>query len=399
MCGCNQKKGKTNLLIIHLLSSIVCIYVLWRFVWPLPVKPGPKGLLTLVIVLVSQHHLIGRTFFGTLASPEMPFAVLVALGWLFGAYVLLAAFLLLKDVAAIMLWGLRKAGVGVAFPFSAARASGILLGGTLVLSAIGVWQAVRVPDVRTVEIFLPRLPAELDGFRLVQLTDLHVSRLYQAPWVKAVVEKTNALNPDLILMTGDLIDGTPQERADDVSPLRDLKAREGVFAVPGNHEYYAEYQPWLSAFSSLGLRMLLNEHVVVPARGQALVIAGVTDRAAARFGAPLPDIQAALSGAPRDAVTILLDHQPRGARTNAGAGVDLQLSGHTHGGQIPGIHCITRAVNGGFVSGIYTVGGMQLYVSRGAGLWPGLPLRLGLPSEITEIVLRSGSDKKPGSAR
>ena len=386
-------------MIIHLIPGLICAYVLWRFVWPLPIRSGSKWLLGLAILLVSQHHLIGRTFFGTLASPEMPFAVLVVLGWLFGAYILLAVFLLFKDAAAILFLLLRKAGIGFSFSFSTARTSGIMLGSALALSGFGVWQAVRVPNVRTVEVVLPRLPAELDGFRLVQLTDLHVSRLYQAPWVKAVVEKTNALNPDLILMTGDLIDGTPQERADDVSPLRDLKAREGVFAVPGNHEYYAEYQPWLSAFSSLGLRMLLNEHVVGPARGQALVIAGVTDRAAARFGAPLPDIQAALSGAPRDAVTILLDHQPRGARTNAGAGVDLQLSGHTHGGQIPGIHCITRAVNGGFVSGIYTVGGMQLYVSRGAGLWPGLPLRLGLPSEITEIVLRSGSDKKPGSAR
>ena len=328
----------------------------------------------------------------------MPFAVLVVLGWLFGAYILLAVFLLFKDAAAILFLLLRKAGIGFSFSFSTVRASGIMLGSALALSGFGVWQAVRVPDVRTVEIVLPRLPAELDGFRLVQLTDLHVSRLYQTPWVQAVVEKTNALNPDLILITGDLIDGTPQDRADDVSPLRDLKARLGVFAIPGNHEYYAEYRQWQSAFAGLGLRMLLNEHVLIAEKGQTLVFAGVTDRTAARIGAPMPDVHAALAGAPKDAVTVLMDHQPRNARTNAGTGVDLQLSGHTHGGQVLGLHLVTRYVNGGFVSGLYQIDRMQLYVSRGAGLWPGFPIRLGVPSEITEIVLRSSPDKKMHAA-
>ena len=381
-------------MIIHLIPGLICAYVLWRFVWPLPIRSGSKWLLGLVILLVSQHHLIGRTFFGTLASPEMPFAVLVVLGWLFGAYILLAVFLLFRDAAAILFLLLHKAGIGFSFSFSTVRASGIMLGSALALSGFGVWQAVRVPNVRTVEVVLPRLPAELDGFRLVQLTDLHISRLYQAPWVKAVVEKTNALNPDLILITGDLIDGTPQDRADDVSSLRDLKARLGVFAIPGNHEYYAEYRQWLSAFAGLGVRMLLNEHVLIVEKGQTLVIAGVTDRTAARIGAPMPDVHAALAGAPKDAVTVLMDHQPRNARTNAGTGVDLQLSGHTHGGQVLGLHLVTRYANGGFVSGLYQIDRMQLYVSRGAGLWPGFPIRLGVPSEITEIVLRSSPDKK-----
>ncbi len=385
-------------MIIHLIPGLICAYVLWRFIWPLPVRLGSKWLLGVVILLVSQHHLIGRTFFGTLASPEMPFAVLVVLGWLFCAYILLAVFLLFKDAAAILFLLLHKLGIGFSFSFPAARTSVIMLGSALALSGFGVLQAVRVPDVRTVEIVLPRLPVELDGFRLVQLTDLHVSRLYQTPWVKAVVEKTNALNPDLILITGDLIDGTPQDRADDVFPLRALKARLGVFAIPGNHEYYAEYRQWLSAFADLGLRMLLNEHALIAEKGQTLVIAGVTDRTAARIGAPMLDVHAALAGAPKDAVTVLMDHQPRNARINAGTGVDLQLSGHTHGGQVLGLHLVTRYANDGFVSGIYQVDNMQLYVSRGAGLWPGFPIRLGVPSEITEIVLRSSPDKKMHAA-
>lgn len=378
-------------MIVHLLASFICAYVLWRFVYPLPLKSGWKWLLALVFLLVSQHHLIGRTFFGSLASPELPFEVLVILGWLFGAFVLLAALLFVSDVAAIIVLILRSFGLRFSFPMTAARTAGLMLTSALTLSAVGVWQAVRVPDVRTVEIVLPRLPAELDGLRLVQLTDLHVSNLFQAPWVKAVVDKTNALNPDLILITGDLIDGSPEDRAADVAPLRELKARHGVFAVPGNHEYYAGYRQWLSAFAARNLRMLLNEHVLLTEKGSPVVIAGVTDRAAARIGTAMPDINAALSGAPRNAVTILMDHQPRGAPINAGAGVDLQLSGHTHGGQILGLHFITRYANGGFLSGPYQIGDMQLYVSNGAGLWPGFPVRLGVPSEIVEFVLRPGS--------
>lgn len=278
-------------MIVHLLASIICAYVLWRFVLPLPVKSGQKWLLALAFLLVSQHHLISRTFFGTLASPELPFAVLVVLGWLFGAFILLAALLLVKDVAAIIFLLLRKMGLRWVLPASTACTPSVMLGGVLVLSGIGVWQAVRVPEVRTVEIVLPRLPAELDGLRVVQLSDLHASRLFQAPWVKAVVDKTNALNPDLILITGDLIDGTPQDRAADVAPLRALKARHGVFAIPGNHEYYAKYPEWLSTFADLGLRMLLNEHVLIAEKGQPLVIAGVTDRTAARIGTPMPRYQ------------------------------------------------------------------------------------------------------------
>lgn len=385
-------------LMIHLFTFIIWAYVLWRFVLPLPVREGLKWLLASVLLLVSQHHLVSRNFFGTLASPELPFEVLVVLGCLFGTLILLAIFLLIKDLGTIILRLLRRAGIGLALPFSASFTPAILLGSALLLSGFGVWQAVRVPDVRTVEVVLPRLPAALDGLRIVQLSDLHASRLFQEPWVRAVVAKSNALTPDLTLVTGDLIDGTPEDRAGDVSPLRELKARLGVFAIPGNHEYYANHPEWLSVFADLGLRMLLNEHVLITEKNHPLVIAGVTDRTAARIGAAMPDIKAALSGAPAAVTTILMEHQPRAARINASADVDLQLSGHTHGGQILGMHFITQYANGGFVSGLYPVGDMQLYVSNGAGLWPGFPVRLGLPSEIVQFVLRASPDKKIGAA-
>jgi len=257
------------------------------------------------------------------------------------------------------------------------------------LSLLGVWQAIRVPDVKNIEVTVPHLPAQMDGLRLVQLSDLHASRLLQAPWMQAVVEKTNALQPDLIVITGDLVDGTPQARAADVQPLQQLSARYGVFAIPGNHEYYVDYVHWLPAFEQLGLHMLLNEQVLVTHNGRQLVLAGITDKAASTSRLPLPDVAASLRDAPQDAPVILLSHRPIGALANARQGVGLQLSGHTHGGQILGPHLLAQWANQGFVSGLYDVQGMQLYVSNGTGLWNGFPIRLGRAAEITHITLRA----------
>lgn len=371
----------------HALPGLIGLYVIGRLVWLLPLGLASKALLALAVLLVAEHRLLTRTFFGTLASPELPFAVLVALGWAFGALILLFVLVLAKDLSGVLAY-LFSPGIGRAV----LSAPGVLYGlglAAALLAGVGVWEAVRVPATKTMEIVLPRLPHELDGFRIVQLTDLHASKLLQEPWMKAVVAKANALDPDLTVITGDLVDGTPQARAADVRPLKDLAARYGVFAIAGNHEYYADYVPWLSAFDRLGLRMLLNEHVVITHEGRKLVLAGITDSTAAVFGQPQPDLAAALEGASKADPVVLLSHRPTGAAANADAGVDLQLSGHTHGGQILGLHVFAQWFNEGFVSGQYQVGGMQLYVSNGTGLWNGFPIRLGRPSEITQIVLRS----------
>lgn len=371
----------------HVITGLISLYVIWRFVWRLPLPKTGKTLLSIAVALAAEHHLVTRTFFGTMASPEIPGTVLIALGWLFGSVILLAMLLAIRDLAGLLLfvfarararclWGARSWGNGAA----------VL---AVALSAIGVWQAVRVPDVKTIEIALPRLPPALDGFRLVQLTDLHASRLLQAPWIEAVVNKANALHPDLIVITGDLVDGTVEARAADVRPLQALTAPYGVYAIPGNHEYYVEYQRWMAALKQLGLRLLLNEHVTLTPNGQNLVLAGITDSTAATFSQPLPDVVKALEGvSPADPV-ILLSHRPTGAAINANAGADLQLSGHTHGGQILGAHLLAQWANQGFVSGEYQVGAMRLYVSNGTGLWNGFPIRLGRPSEITQIILRA----------
>ncbi|MFV0284617.1 MAG: metallophosphoesterase [Castellaniella sp.] len=370
-------------------TGAIWLYVLGRFIWPLPCGIGARLVLALVVFLVAQYHWFTGRFFGTLASPELPQGVLIALAWAFGAFLLLALLLLLRDVAGGLTFLLsRGAGRAILGGQGLHLSLGVL---ALVLAAVGTWQAVRVPDVKDVTVPIPGLPQEFDGYRVVQLTDLHASRLLTGAWIAAVVAKTNALDADLVVITGDLADGSPEARAADVRPLRDLRARDGVLAVPGNHEYYADYQRWMAAYRAQGLKMLENEHVVIRRGDAALAVAGLTDRQARSFGQHRPDLDAALEGLTPGTPVILLVHRPGGAVQHAQAGVALQLSGHTHGGQILGPHLLTKWANEGFVSGLYRVGAMTLYVSNGTGLWNGLAIRLGRPSEITRIVLRSGN--------
>jgi predicted MPP superfamily phosphohydrolase len=230
----------------------------------------------------------------------------------------------------------------------------------------------------------------------LQLTDLHISRLFPASWAKAVVARANGLDADLIVITGDLIDGSVDRRRLDVQPIAKLRARDGVYAIPGNHEYFFDYDDWMREYERLNLRTLLNQHTVINRDGAELVIAGVTDRSARHTGHSAPDLALATRGAPDQAPIILLDHQPMRAERAAQAGIALQLSGHTHGGMVVGLARLVARANGGFVSGLYKVGDMHLYVNNGTGLWPGFALRLGKHSELTRITLRSIEAPKIG---
>ncbi len=370
----------------HIAPTLFGAFVIWRFVPSLPVSRLWKILIALCILFIAEWGVITK-FFGGWASPEIPRAIIILVGWATGAFILLLCFLILRDITAIAIWlggktGLLPSTARIGWQWSAG-----LCGLAMLLSLFGTWQGIKVPDVRQVHIKMRHLPKELDGFRIVQLTDLHATRLMHEPWIREVVDKANALNPDLMLVTGDLVDGTPQNRANDVAPFKEMKARLGVYAVTGNHEYYSNYLNWMRHFKSIGLKVIGNEHIVLTDKGRQIVLAGTTDRVAARFGLPEPDIQKALAGKPEGAPVILMAHQPKGADANAAAGADLQLSGHTHGGQVLGIHWLNQMVNDGYVSGLYDVNSMQLYVSNGTGLWNGFLIRLGKPSEITELVL------------
>jgi len=365
---------------------VAYIYLVLRLIVPLSLHRVTRIGLGVALLLVCQHHMIQRWVFGTMFSPEIPRIFIILLGWLYCSFLLVLLLQLLADLALLAAWALRRGRAIDARLTLRLRYAVVAFGAAL--SAVGVGQAVQVPEVRRVELAIRDLPPSLIGFRMVQLTDLHISRLMHEDWVRQVVERSNALRPDLVVITGDLIDGSPQARARDVAPLADLAARHGVIASLGNHEYYFGAERWTRTFEGLGMRVLVNRHAVIEHDGGHLAIAGVTDRVAPRFGMEEPDTGRALLDAPAGAPVVLLSHQPIGVAANAEAGVDVQLSGHTHGGMIRGVDQVVKRANGGYVSGSYRIGGMELYVSNGTGLWNGFPIRLGVPAEITEFILR-----------
>ncbi|ATD67258.1 metallophosphoesterase [Luteimonas chenhongjianii] len=371
---------------LSVVAIVLASYVVLRLVGPLRLSWPVRSALALLVYGLALHHRIVARFAGSMASPELPKLVIATLGTGFIALLLTAVFVLVLDAVTLLARVLRRRGALARLRAPGPRPAAAAL--ALLLALYGTWQAMAVPKVRQVEIAIDGLPAAFEGYRVLQLTDIHASRLLTGDWVADVVAAANAQQPDLVVITGDLVDGSVEARADDVRPLAGLRASDGVVAITGNHEYYAQYRAWMDAFRALGMQVLENTHLGI-ARGDAvLTIAGVTDPVAERYGLPGPDLDAALAGAPPQAPVILLDHRPVAAREAASRGVALQLSGHTHGGHITGMHRLVARANGGFVSGLYRVAGMQLYVSNGAGLWPGFATRIGVPSEITVLTLR-----------
>lgn len=367
----------------HIMFSIPCWYVIVRFVWPMPWMLSAKIAVAIVLLFASQYHLFSRFSSGSVFSPEFPRAVVMLFNWGFGAILLLAVFQLITDLGllAMMLFKHQPLVIPAGFRLGIGAVA-------LLLAGLGVVNAARVPPLKDVEFVINDLPPQFDGYQILHLTDLHISRLFDQQWTQTVVNQSNELGIDLMVITGDLIDGSVTNRSQDIKALRDLRAPDGVYVTPGNHEYFFDNEAWMQHYISLGMHPLANSHATLERNGSQIVLAGVTDLTAPETGFPPPDLQQALTGVPQDAPIILLDHQPKNARAAASQGVDLQLSGHTHGGMIWGLDRIVALANGGFVSGRYSIDDMQLYVSNGTALWPGFALRLGRPAELTRITLR-----------
>jgi len=258
---------------------------------------------------------------------------------------------------------------------------------TALVTAIGMVIARQRPRIVKIDIPVANLPESLRGFSIAQISDVHVGPTIKRPFVESVVRRVNALRADMVAVTGDLVDGSVPQLAAHTAPLGGLTARHGTFFVTGNHEYYSGERAWTHELRRLGLRVLKNEHVVLQHNGSAIVLAGVTDVSAHHFDpAQQSDPAAALNGAPAGAgARILLAHQPSSAEAAANAGFDLQLSGHTHGGQFWPWNLFVHLFQP-FTSGLHRLRNLWVYVSRGTGYW-GPPNRFGVPSEITHIRL------------
>jgi uncharacterized protein len=253
-----------------------------------------------------------------------------------------------------------------------------------ILGLIGLFTVMGGFKIRRVEVPLEKLPAEADGFTIALLSDIHVGPTVGRTFIEKMVRETNALQPDLIAITGDLVDGTVEQLAEHVEPMRHLKAKYGVFFVTGNHEYYSGVEPWVEHLQNLGIEVLRNEHSSI---GGFFDLAGVDDYTAARMHPEHgQDISKAVSGRNPQVPLVLMAHQPKAAPEAVQFGVDLQLSGHVHGGQIAPFQWLTR-LDQPLVRGLYRRDKSWIYVSEGTGYW-GPPMRVGTRCEIALLTLR-----------
>jgi uncharacterized protein len=384
-----------NLLPVLVLSGLLHVYIGMRIVPDLAAFPGGQWLMSGGLLLSSLVMPLGLMA-GRVAKPPLA-TVLTWVGLLLmGLFSSLLVLTVLRD-AALLLLGL----VGWLFSanwlpgFRAASAEGVPLLALLV-TLLGFLNARRTAAVVRVDVPIKNLPAALHGFSVAQISDVHVGPTIRQHYLRRIVNKVNALGADVVAITGDLVDGKVSELARHVAPLAELQSRHGTFFVTGNHEYYSGAHAWIVELRRLGLTVLMNEHVVLrhgellqaDARAD-LILAGVTDFSAHHFDeAHRSDPAAALRGAPLDVVRVLLAHQPRSAVAAEQAGFDLQLSGHTHGGQFWPWNLFVRFQQP-FTSGLRQLQNLWVYTSRGTGYW-GPPKRFGAPSEITLLRLVLG---------
>lgn len=267
-----------------------------------------------------------------------------------------------------------------------------LAGGALTVGGAtayyGHYRAFEPSEITEIELKIPRLPKTLDGVSIVQLTDVHVGPFVRRRFMDALVSQANALKPDLVAITGDLVDGDVRTLGPSVAALANLKSRFGSYFVTGNHEYYSGELEWVAYLESIGIDVLRNRRVAIGDGGGVFDLVGVDDWSGGmRRGRPGYDLEQAMAGRDDQRAAVLLSHQPANFPVAAGRGVDLQISGHTHGGQL---FPMTKLVGlqWEYVSGHYRHADSHIYVSRGCGFW-GPPMRVGSPPELVKIILTS----------
>ena len=355
-----------NFLTLAGLSAALHGYVALRLIPDL--APFASARLVLAAVLLASALLIPLGLMARrIARPPLA----NRLGWAgllcMGLFSTLMVLTLLRDAALSLLWAadfLAPGGLELA-PWRTLSAQAVpLLGGLSAL--LGFLNARRTAAVVRVDVPIAALPLAWQGFTVAQISDVHVGPTIRQRYLRRIVDRVNTLEADVVAITGDLVDGRVNELAAQVAPLADLRSRHGTFFVTGNHEYYSGAPAWIDELRRLGLTVLLNEHVVIAAAGET--------------ARPL-----VLAGAPLGAVRVLLAHQPRSAAAAAEAGFDLQLSGHTHGGQFYPWNLFVRFQQP-FTAGLHRWGTLWVYTSRGTGYW-GPPNRFGSPSEITCLRL------------
>ncbi len=361
------------------------LYLAQRLVWS-PVLGEPWRVLALAVLTGGALSLLLQPIAERVLSPRVGrWIAWPASLWMGAAFYLFVAAVVSDGLAALM----GAMTPGMSSPGTAARAEAILIVG---LALAGLWRGARElragPQVTRLTVQIANWPAALDGFRIVQISDVHIGPILDRRFAAEVTARVNALTPDLIAVTGDLVDGDVRRIGDEVAPFAALRATNGVYFVTGNHDYYSGVDPWVARVTALGFRPLRNQRVTIGSGVAVFDLAGVEDHHAHLVSAAYrSDLAVALADRDPTRPLVLLAHDPLTFKEAATRGVDLQLSGHTHGGQIWPFRYIVR-LSTPFVAGYYRRGTSQLYVSRGTGFW-GPALRVFAPAEIVEITIVS----------
>lgn len=361
-------------------AALAILPLKWRWYWKLAA--------CLAVLAAACKMSLTRVLGGHYFAPDFPPFLIYAWGVLFAAVVvfalLLVAFELLRLLAVAGYALVRRRRL---------RLPRRLVGGcqlamlafSLAVAVWGLCGVLAFPRVVKVALASPTLPANLDGLRIVQLSDLHVDNCVRADRVAAIVEAVNRLRPDLVVITGDFFDGEVPDHGADLAPLAELEAPLGVYGSTGNHEYYYDFNAWMAFLESLNVKMLLNSHAVPT---ENLIVAGIEDK--------FPNLEAALADS-GDGFRIILGHTPlKILRTGnfEAFSADLVLLGHTHGGAMPVLDKLVALANGGMVRGMYDFRGTATYVSPGTRCWSGFPIRVLNPAEITLFTLKRAAPKE-----
>ena len=358
----------------------------FSFLRPFALRRGAKTAIALGSLVVALKFLLYACLGGSMFYPSLPYPLL--LGWevLFNALMILSGLAVLRWLCRGVLAAVRflrgSRAPDAARPLRPAVAIGALVLATA-LAGHGLYEGLRIPDVREVTLEFPDLPASFDGYRIVHLSDLHVSSMMRGSRTAGLVKRVNALKGDVICITGDFVDGSVRDRLDDLRPVADLRASDGVFGCNGNHEYYSDYREWKPWLERLGVRMLDDSSIDICRGSDVLTIGGVAYPSAVCGVSP-----AVFAGASAFGFRIILKHPPLHLEQSAAAGARLQLSGHTHGGGLGFMRPLVAPYNENHIQGLYEEHGVKLYVSGGSGQWAGCPMRLGNPAEIVVITLR-----------
>lgn len=390
-------------IIVMTVSTLLVLYLGWRLINPLPLGIKRKITLWFLLALLLYGHRLTWVLHRSNRYELLACDTIDWIGFTFLGFIsILVVFMLARDIPS--LFGRMISGVKRLFTrrsklpyfigpdrsrrrFLLNASNGVIMAAVLPMAGFGVYNARRKPSVLTNDLRLPVLPAGLDGFTIAQISDTHIGPTIRGDWARRVVAEVNALSPDLIVHTGDMVDGAVDGLKTDVQPFGELHAPHGVWFCTGNHEYYSGVFEWLAEARQLGMRPLVNEHAIIDTGKGRILLGGVTDL---RMGASVPGQASspakAMAGAPDHDVSVLLAHEPDSVYAAAEAGFDVQLSGHTHGGQYFPYNYVIHLFQT-YVRGPYLYEDTHLYVNMGTGYW-GPPMRIGTRPEITLHTLR-----------